>query len=120
MGFKIFEHAAALIGRTPWEVSRDAELLFQAQAAAYRLSRHQPLIAKKLWDRLDILVRVNLHSGLVARGSWDKLRAEADRVLAFACGRPNTVLGAGVLPYETKPEHVFRLRDYVAAARFQT
>jgi hypothetical protein len=50
--FKIFEHAAALIGRTPWEVSRDAELLFQAHAAAYRLYRHQPLIAAIDHDNL--------------------------------------------------------------------
>ena len=30
----VYEHAAAVIGRSPWEVSRDRELLFQAHAAA--------------------------------------------------------------------------------------
>ena len=35
----IYEHAAAVIGRTPWEVSRDERLLFEAHAAAYRLYR---------------------------------------------------------------------------------
>lgn len=74
----------------------------------------QPAFVDRLKDRPDILVRVNLHSGLVARGSWDELRAEADRVLAFARRRPNTMLGAGVLPYETAPENIFRLRDYIA------
>ena len=74
----------------------------------------QAAFVKKLWDRPDILVRVNLHSGLVARGTWDELRIEADRVLAFAGGRLNTVLGAGVLPYETRPENISRLRDYAA------
>ncbi len=40
----VYEHAAAVIGRTPWEVSRDAELLFEAHAAAYRLYRQTPVM----------------------------------------------------------------------------
>lgn len=41
----IYEHAAALIGKTPWQVSRDSELLFQAHAEAFRLYRHAPVVA---------------------------------------------------------------------------
>ena len=37
----VYEHAAQLIGRTPWECSRDPELMFQAHAAAYRCYRQQ-------------------------------------------------------------------------------
>ncbi|MBM4028806.1 MAG: hypothetical protein FJ280_25940 [Planctomycetes bacterium] len=73
----------------------------------------QVAFVKKLWDRPEIRVRINLHPGIIARGSWEELRAEADRVLAFARGRPNTLLGAGVLPYETRAENIFRLRDYI-------
>jgi uroporphyrinogen decarboxylase len=40
----VYEHAASLIGRTPWEVSRDPELLFSAHRAAYLLYRHRPII----------------------------------------------------------------------------
>jgi uroporphyrinogen decarboxylase len=80
----------------------------------------QVAFVKKLRDRPEIRVRVNLHAGIIARGSWDELRAEADRVLAFAHGRPKTVLGAGGLPYGTKLENMFRLREYVARARRQT
>jgi uroporphyrinogen decarboxylase len=40
----IYEHAARFVGRTPWEVSRDAELLFAAHRAAY-LEYHQQVIA---------------------------------------------------------------------------
>jgi uroporphyrinogen decarboxylase len=40
----IYEHAARFVGRTPWEVSRDAELMFQAHRAAY-LEYHQQVIA---------------------------------------------------------------------------
>ena len=40
----VYEHAALLIGRTPWEVSRDAELLYEAHAEAYRRYRHSPIV----------------------------------------------------------------------------
>ena len=40
----IFEHAASFIGKRPWEVSRDADLLFEAHAAAYRVYGHAPIV----------------------------------------------------------------------------
>ena len=35
----VYEHAAFLIDRTPWDVSRDADLLFEAHAEAFRRYR---------------------------------------------------------------------------------
>ena len=40
----IYEHAARFVGRSPWEVSRNAELMFAAHRAAY-LEYHQQVIA---------------------------------------------------------------------------
>jgi uroporphyrinogen decarboxylase len=40
----IYEHAARVIGKSPWEVSRDVELLSQAHIEAYRLYRHRPVV----------------------------------------------------------------------------
>ncbi len=40
----VYEHAAFLIGRTPWEVSRDAELMYEGHAEAYRRYRHRPVV----------------------------------------------------------------------------
>jgi len=40
----VYEHAAACIGMTPWEVSRKADLLFQAHAEAYRLYEQRPIV----------------------------------------------------------------------------
>ncbi len=40
----IYEHAAKLIGATPWEASRDPELMFRAHAEAYRRYRHTPIM----------------------------------------------------------------------------
>jgi len=40
----VYEHAAKVIGRTPWEVSRDHGLLVTAQQAAYERYRHTPVM----------------------------------------------------------------------------
>ncbi len=40
----VYEHAAYLIGRTPWEVSRDGGLLYEGHAEAYRRYRHSPIV----------------------------------------------------------------------------
>ena len=40
----IYEHAARVIGKSPWEVSRDVELLSKAHTEAYRLYRHRPVV----------------------------------------------------------------------------
>lgn len=40
----VYEHAARFVGRSPWEVSRDPELLFEAHRRAY-LEYHQEVIA---------------------------------------------------------------------------
>lgn len=41
----VYEHAAKFIGRTPWEVSRNVDLLVEAHAAAYAVYRHTPVVA---------------------------------------------------------------------------
>lgn len=40
----VYEHAAKLINKTPWEVSRNCDLLFQAHAEAFRLYNHSPIV----------------------------------------------------------------------------
>jgi len=39
-----YEHAARLIGKSPWDVSRDPELLYQAHKEAYLTYRHSPVV----------------------------------------------------------------------------
>ncbi len=41
----VYEHAAQLIGKRPWEVSRDVDLLVAAHSAAYTRYHHSPVIA---------------------------------------------------------------------------
>jgi uroporphyrinogen decarboxylase len=40
----IYEHAAKLIGKTPWEVSRSKELMVRGHKAAFDLYRHTPVV----------------------------------------------------------------------------
>lgn len=40
----VYEHCAALIGRSPWDVSRDADLLLAGQAEAFRRYGHAPVV----------------------------------------------------------------------------
>ena len=40
----VYEHAARVIGKSPWEVSRDVGLLSKAHIEAYRLYRHRPVV----------------------------------------------------------------------------
>ena len=40
----VYEHAARMIGRTPWDVSRDPELLFAGHRAAFREYHHAPVV----------------------------------------------------------------------------
>lgn len=40
----VLEHAAALIGKTPWNVSRDGDLLFEAHRKAHKTYGHSPVV----------------------------------------------------------------------------
>jgi len=75
------------------------------QAAFMAIMREHP----------EVTVRINLAPEITARGAWPEVQAEVDRIVALVQGRPNTCLGTGALPFETVPETVDRIRDYVAA-----
>jgi uroporphyrinogen decarboxylase len=40
----VYEHAARFTGRTPWEVSRNPELMFEGHRAAWLQYRHTPIV----------------------------------------------------------------------------
>ena len=44
LSLSVYEHAARLIGRTPWEVSRDPDLMRQAHREAYLTYEHFPIV----------------------------------------------------------------------------
>jgi uroporphyrinogen decarboxylase len=68
---------------------------------------------KKVENRLDVQIRINADLRIVAAGTKEQIRTEADRVLALCRKRPNSCLGTGALPYETIPENVLYMMEYV-------
>jgi len=75
----------------------------------------QQAFMQEVWDRTDVRVRVNGDVEIISRGPWERIQADADRIVGLVRGRDNVCLGTGALPYETPPEHVLRLREYVNA-----
>lgn len=75
---------------------------------------NQPKFLARIWDRTDIRLRVNGDLRVIAGGTWEQIKADADRLMTLVYGRPNVCLGTGALPYETPPENVLRLMEYVA------
>ena len=60
-----------------------------------------------------VKVRVNMNPGIVACPEPERIYREIDRVLAFAGGRPNCLLGTGALPLETPPENIRLIKNYL-------
>jgi uroporphyrinogen decarboxylase len=73
----------------------------------------QEAFMRKVWDRTDVRIRINSDVELISRGSWDRIRADADRIIKLAEGRENVCMGTGALPYETPPENVLKVMEYV-------
>ena len=74
----------------------------------------QRAFMRRIWDRTEVTVRINTSPEIIAAGDVEQIKAEVDRILALVVGRPNVCLGTGALPYETSPESVLWIRDYVA------
>jgi uroporphyrinogen-III decarboxylase len=109
----VYEHAAFLLRRTPWEVSRSAELLWQAHALAYRTYQHTPIVVG-----IDIYnLEAEAYGGVVEQPGGNGIPAitqpllssldEARRISPFdpaTAGRIGMVLEAGRRLKEEFPE----------------
>jgi uroporphyrinogen decarboxylase len=61
-----------------------------------------------------VKVRVNLDPRMYVRGTRAEILAGVDQVIELAGGRQNVLLGTGAVPYETPPQNILLIRDYVA------
>ena len=73
----------------------------------------QTAFMRRFGDRRDVKVRINLNPGIVANGSKEEITADVDRILELADSRPNILLGTGAVPYETPPENILLIKEYV-------
>ncbi len=74
----------------------------------------QGAFMKKVWDRIEVRVRVNTSAEIMVRGTPDQIGGEIDRIVRLTAGRPNVCLGTGSLPYETPPENVLLVKEICA------
>ncbi len=72
------------------------------------------LFIEKMDDYPDVKVRVNLDVQVYTYGSEQEITAEVDDILKLAESRPNLLLGTGAIPYETPPENILFMQEYVA------
>jgi len=120
---ELFGHAQALFGEPPpciigGDAAPVATALLEAgpgfvinpsetdQAAFMEAARAFP----------QIHVRVNLPAPLLLSPSFEPVAAAARGAVALAATRPNTSVGCGVVPFETDPAALLRLRDWVEGA----
>jgi len=61
-----------------------------------------------------VKIRINLDPGVVACHEPERIYRAIDRVLEIAAGRPNCLMGTGAMPYETPPENIRLIRQYLA------
>jgi len=79
-----YEHAARVIGRTPWEVSRDGGLMAQGHIEAFRLYSHRPVVVG-----IDIYnLEAEAYGAVVQRASGHGIPA----VTQFPCSRVQDLL----------------------------
>lgn len=60
-----------------------------------------------------VKVRINMDPGIVACDDPQRIYREIDRILALAASHPNCLMGTGCLPYETPPENIRLIREYL-------
>jgi uroporphyrinogen decarboxylase len=58
-------------------------------------------------------VRINMPVASLLEPDWDKATAAADTAIALARRLKNSPVGTGVVPFNTSPDRLLRLRDYV-------
>ena len=101
----VYEHAAKLIGRTPWEVSRDKDLIVAGHIKAYETYHHTPIVVG-----IDIYnLEAEAYGGVVAEPSGEGIPALHDHL----CGAAEGILS---LP-DFDPETSGRLSMIIEAAK---
>ena len=106
----VYEHAARVIGESPWEVSRDVHLLARGHIEAHRLYRHSPVVVG-----IDIYnLEAEAYGAVVTRPSGNGIPAICRHPCATAAAlidlKPFDVSSAGRIPMAIEAAR------YVAAA----
>lgn len=131
----VCEHAARFTGCSPWDVSRDPDLLFARHAGACRaypslpkcmaLYHHPVIAAEGLGHPVPCILGGNTDpvlDDLLSTGTNHLVcNVETNQAaLVEAVTRARCVMGTGALPLETPIETIQRIRDHLALRRSST
>ena len=101
----VYEHAAKLIGKTPWDVSRSEELIVQAHAAAYETYRHTPVVVG-----IDIYnLEAEAYGGKIEQPAGDAIPA----LVGHLCGEVSEIIDLS--SYNTETDG--RIKLIIASAK---
>jgi uroporphyrinogen decarboxylase len=62
----------------------------------------------------EVMVRINMDPNILSEGDLAAVFKEVDRVVDLGKSREKICIGTGVLPYETKPEVVLKMKEYIS------
>ncbi len=71
-------------------------------------------VARARREHPQVRIRVNMDPGIVTCTERDRIRREVDRLVALIGDHPGCLIGTGALPYETPPENVHFISDYLS------
>ncbi len=74
----------------------------------------QKAFMEKMKAHPEVMVRVNMDPRPMTSGNWDEAYKEVDRVFEVIGDRKNACLGTGCLPYETDPQAVLKVAEYIS------
>jgi hypothetical protein len=117
---RLFDACEALFGeRPPCIIGGDAApvaAMFLATRPGYVIApseTDQRAFLKAAEAHPEVHVRVNLPATLLGGNDFAPIEAAARAAAQIARTRENTSLGCGVVPYETPPEIILRLRELI-------
>jgi len=75
---------------------------------------NQEIFMAQMKQYPEVMVRINMNPNILSEGELDAVFKEVDRVVELAKSREKVCIGTGVLPYETKPEVILKVNEYIA------
>lgn len=73
----------------------------------------QALFMEKMKSFPNVIVRINMNPEIISTGDMNTVFTEVNRVMKLAEDRTNVCIGTGVLPYETNPDVVLKISEYI-------
>ena len=71
-----------------------------------------PLYAEKARSH-DVILRVNIDPKRIWGDDWEYVNNRINEIYSVLDFHPKTIIGTGVMPYDTPPEYILRIKDLI-------